>query len=197
MGLKNNKLLRMLVVMVLVVGMFSITAFADTDSVAIYVHDISADTDTLVATYDLTDLNDTSEFTTIAKHNYSSITCHNTYQYYTAKGPELQEIFTKALSGSGVSLNDVEDVEIIASDTSIEISKDDLLASRSWYNTDHSFGGTTKAILATSYTSGLNAADNTLSTSNTLRDFYGQTSFTDYVIANFIKNTATITLYVQ
>ncbi len=199
MGLKQNKLLRILVVMVLVIGMFSITAFADTGSVSIVVHDISDNTDTTVATYTRAQLNDTSLFTTIGKHNYSTYTCHGTFQYYTAKGPELQEIFTKALSGSGIWLGDVGQIDIVASDDySISIDKSDLLnATRGWYDTAHNWGGNTPAILATSYANGLNAADNVLSTSKTLRDFYGQTSPTDYTVNNFIKYIDTITLYVQ
>lgn len=199
MGLKQNKLLRILVVMVLVIGAFSITAFADTNSVSIIVHDISDNTDTTIATYTRAQLNDTNLFTTIGKHNYSTYTCHGTFQYYTAKGPELQEVFTNALSGSGISLGDVGQIDIVASDDySASIDKADLLDStRGWYNTNQIRGGNTPAILATSYANGLNAADNALSTSKTLRDFYGQTSATDYTVNNFIKSTETITLYVQ
>ena len=199
MRLKSKKLTRILMVMVLAISMFSITAFADTNSVSIVLHDISDNTDTVIATYTRAQLNDTSLFTTIDKHNYSTYTCKPSYQYYTAKGPELQDVFTKALTGTGYTLTDVGQIDFVASDDyEFSTTKSVLLdTTRYWYNTNHTLGGTTPAILATSVATGLNATDSALSVSNTFRDFYGQTSATDYTALNLVKNVETITIYAQ
>jgi len=196
MGLKGKKFLRIFLVMAFVICMFSTTAFATTNSVSIYVYG----NQTPVATFTRAQLTDASLFTTIAKHNYSTVDCTvpPVYKYYTAKGPELQEVITKALTGSGYTLSDVGQIDFLASDDYLfSTTRSDLLANRNWYDTNQDLGGATPAILATSAANGLNVADGSLSANNTFRDFYGQEGYEDYTINNFVKNIETITLYVQ
>lgn len=176
------------------------SAFAATNSVSIYVHDISENTDTLAATYTRAQLEDTDIFT-INKYNYSAVTCDDppAYKCYTAKGPELKEVLTKALVGSGNILSDVGDIKITSSDNySKTIAKSILLADNRYYfeegNDQHVYA--VPAILATSYAGGADVEEGSLSSKGTLRNFYGQTYSGDYIINNFIKDIATITVYV-
>lgn len=193
MRFKNTKLMRILVVMVLVIGMFSATAFATTDSVQIYLH--NGGTDTLLATYSRTQL---ENFSTFAKHNYSSKDCYDAYFAYTAKGPELQQVLETALSGSGTSLGTIGTIKIEAADLSRTVNKSDLLSTaRYYYNSGGTAVCTVPAILATKYAKNADVADASLSTTSSIRSFYGQSVFSEEVMNNYVKNITKITLNVQ
>lgn len=179
----------------LVISLLCTSAFAAAGNVDIYVRDISDNTETPLETYSSADLN---AFSTTAVHNYSSIDCNNKYRYYTAKGPELEEVLNDALTAKGYSLNDVDQINIVASDDySFTTTKYKLIETeRHWYNTNKSYGGTTPAIIATGSAKGLNVPEASLSTTGTPRNFYGQTFVDDYVVLNYLKNVSKITVYV-
>lgn len=142
-----------MVAMILVVGMFSMTAFAaETDSVAIVV--LSDNTNTTAATYTRAQLSNEYLFDTIDKYNYSAVTKGGAYQYYTAKGPELEEIFTKALAaltGSAITLSDVGPIDIVGFDGyKFSTTKGFLLdTTRYWYDEGLVWQDEVPAILAT------------------------------------------------
>jgi len=195
MGLKSKKILRILLVMALTVSMFGMTAFATTDSVNVYVHDISANTDTFLASYSRTQLENFSSF---AKYNYSSKDCKGKYVVSTAKGPELGEVLEDAISSSAISLDDVGDIKIVASDNYTKtLTKTALLdTTRYYYNSSGTQICEVPTILATKFASGADVADGSLSTTDSIRNYYGQANVLDYVVVNYIKNITTITIYI-
>ncbi|MCG9967263.1 hypothetical protein L9W92_04235 [Pelotomaculum terephthalicicum JT] len=191
MKLRSLKTLGVLLLVALSICLTSVAAFATTNSVDVYLHDISDNTDSHLATYSRSDLE--TNFTN-AKYNYSTVDCSvpPVYKYYTAKGPELEDVLENAL---GSSLDNVESIKFVASDDYVvELDKSSLLDTTRYYydSVSHSLQYAVPAILATKYANGEDVADGSLSTSNTIRNFYGQTTEDDYTINNFNKNITTI-----
>lgn len=184
MRIKAAKILGILLVLSLIVCLTGATAFADTDSVTINLNGAT------LTSYDSSDL---EAFDTTDEHDYSTWDqCHSQYAYYTAYGPELEQVLTAALAGSGTTLSQVASIQITASDNySVTLSKSNLLdTTRYYYATPTSTGVEVPAIIATQ--SG--ALGGTLSTTDCLRNFYGQTTSSDYTIKYFVKSISSINL---
>ncbi len=188
MKMKGIKLLSILFVMSLVICLTSAAAFADTTSVTVKLNDSTLDS------YTSTQLNNTSIFSTTASHDYSTYDeCHDRYRYYTAYGPEMEQVFNDALTNQGqYDLDDVVSIEITASDNySVTLSKSSLLdTTRYYYATPSSQGVAVPAIIATQYGN----LGGQLSTSGCIRNFYGQTNPDDYTILNFVQSISEINL---
>ena len=178
MRLKGMKMLGILLVLSLVICLTSATAFANTSSVQIYLNG------NLLTTYTTSQLNGFDD--TSVTHNYSSYSCKSdSVVRYDAKGPNLDIVLSNALSGSGYNLSDVNTIEFHASDnyTTGALSRSSVLATRYFYDTSNN-EFETPAIIATQYGS----YGGTLSSTNCLRDFYGQTDIDEEVINNWVKN---------
>ncbi len=189
MKMKSIKLLSILFVMSLVICLTSAAAFADTTSVTVKLNDSNLES------YTSTQLN---AFNTTASHDYSTYDdCHSRYRYYTASGPEMEQVFNDALTNQLLyDLDDVVSIEITASDNySVTLSKSSLLDTTRYYYPDpedlNDPGITTvPAIIATQYGN----LGGSLSTNNCLRNFYGQTNPNDYTILNFVSSISEINL---
>ncbi len=185
MKMKGIKLLSILFVMSLVICLTSAAAFADTTSVTVKLNDST------IATYSSAQL---EEFDTTDDYDYSTYdSCRDRYRYYTAHGPEMQEVLNNALESETPDLDDVVSIEITASDNySVTLSKSSLLdTTRYYYDASHSqVLPDVPAIIATQYGN----LGGSLSTSNCLRNFYGQTNYQDYTILNFVSSISEINL---
>ena len=196
MKLRTGKIFGVLLSTALLIGVMSVSAFADTTDVDVYVHDISANTDTFLDNYTSTELN---AFTSCDIHNYSSYqSCYDTYVYYTAKGPTLESVLTAALVGSGYSLTDVGNIKFTASDNYTKtLTKTYLLGTtRYYYNADHQQVGTVPTVLGTVSADYADASEGSLSATDNIRLYFGQTSDSEYTSKYFVKSLDSITVYV-
>ncbi|ACV64213.1 hypothetical protein Dtox_3494 [Desulfofarcimen acetoxidans DSM 771] len=188
------KILGVLMVLSLVLCLNSAIALANTGEVSIYLGNNANS----LATYDTNDL---EGFGTTAAYDYSSYNCKDyQYHYFTAYGPELEQVLTAALNGSGVSLSQITSVKILdigadgtegtSDDFSKTISKSDLFGTRYYIDSNQNYV-VVPAIIATEF----GDLGGTISSTDCLRNFYGQTSATEAVMGNWVKNISKIRLY--
>ncbi|MFA5383348.1 MAG: hypothetical protein WC364_01530 [Eubacteriales bacterium] len=186
MKLKGIKILGVLLIVALVVCMTCATAFAST-SVSIYLNNNA----TPLATYTTTQLQ--NNFTNYVK-TYSSYNCSGgTYKYYDAEGPLLEDVATAALSGSGTSFSQINHIRFYATadgyDTG-QISKSAVM--NGYYFANPSSPGVTVApVIARLYGNRGGARSST----NCLRNFYGQASAGEDTMSKWVKNLDKIYLY--
>lgn len=184
MKLTGKRILGILLIMLLTIGITGI-ALASTTSVVVKLDGVTK------ATYSSTQL---EAFNSTAKHTYSSYDeCHDKYKYYTAYGPELQQVLAAT---PDINLNSIASIEIKASDLTQTLSKSSLLDTTRYYYADPSGSptDTVPAIIATRAASGKDVVLGSLSATDCLRDFYGQTNADDYTLLNFVKNVYEINL---
>ncbi len=141
-------------------------------------------------------------FGTTDQDNYSTYKTEGggSYQYYSVYGPDLVQVLNDALANQGVyDLDDV--VNITFTDTgstpyfSKTLSKSSMLdTTRYYYPSGGGAGVEVDAKIATRSANYVNADLEDLTTTNMPRDFYGQTSSTDYTAPNFVKGVDVINL---
>jgi len=184
MKLKGIKMLGVMLMVALVMCMTCATAFAST-SVTIYLDGSS------LATYTATQLeNNFNNFT----KTYSSYYCQgDDYRYYDARGPLLEDVAVAALNGSGTTFSQINHIRFYASSDGYDtgqISKSAVMNGK-YFATPSSPGVSVAPIIARLYgTSG-----GTLSSTNCLRNFYGQSSAGEDTMGNWVKNLDRIYLY--
>ena len=171
-------------VLALTVCFACLPAFADSSSVEIFLNGSS------LGAFSASDLENNYDLYT---YSYSSYKCGNSYVYYDAYGPLLEDVLTQSLNGTGYGLNDIESIRFYTTSDAYDsgsIDFDDVI-SGFFYAIPGGSGEYAPAIIALAY----GDVGGTLFTSNCLRDFFGQQSYSDKTAEGWVKSLDRIYLY--
>jgi hypothetical protein len=183
--MKRNVLRRLgvFLVLALVVCFTCPPAFAD---VEIFLNNSS------LGSYSAYDLE--NNFTCVTPQ-YSSHKCcgRDPYVYYDTYGPLLEDVLANALFGSGYDTGDIVTIRFYATSDSYDsgnIDYDDVINGL-YFADPYGPGVYTPAIIALAY----GDVGGPLSTTNCPRNFFGQQSPSDDVVADYVKNLDRIYIY--
>jgi hypothetical protein len=188
--IKKNwvKTLGIMLVLSLVLCLTSAVAFANTSSVVFHING----SDITVTTAEMQGMGKTP-----FSGSYSSYNHQSQHKYYDAYGYELGDVVQYALdkynssNDPDISMNDIDTIEFVGSDdySSDPISMSYLLTDHNYYPESGDPSSVPAIIVLQQATLG-----GTLSSTDCLRNFYGQNGSQDIVMNKWIKNLAEIYL---